>query len=58
MRLSDAGSRPQAAEPARQDGSVRVVVISDTHGPRRWKALPAEIAEAIATIGDLADRLR
>jgi putative phosphoesterase len=29
---------------ARQDGTVRVVVISDTHAPRRWKSCPAAVA--------------
>jgi uncharacterized protein len=29
----------------RQDGVVRVVVLSDTHAPRRWKACPPLVAE-------------
>jgi uncharacterized protein len=28
----------------RQDGSVRVVVVSDTHAPRRWKSCPPAVA--------------
>jgi hypothetical protein len=30
--------------PPRQDGTVRVVVISDTHAPRRWKSCPPAVA--------------
>jgi hypothetical protein len=27
------------------DGRVRVVVLSDTHAPRRWKSCPPQVAE-------------
>jgi putative phosphoesterase len=30
---------------ARQDVFVRVVVLSDTHAPRRWRACPPRVAE-------------
>jgi putative phosphoesterase len=29
---------------ARQDGCVQVVVLSDTHAPRRWKSCPPAVA--------------
>src|SRR5262249_39356994 len=28
----------------RQDGRMRIVVLSDTHAPRRWKSCPAAVA--------------
>ena len=28
-------------------GSLRVVVLSDTHAPRRWKRCPATVAEQL-----------
>jgi uncharacterized protein len=34
----------ETCRPARQDGKVRVVVVSDTHAPRRWKSCPPAVA--------------
>src|SRR5215469_2165877 len=31
----------------RQDVSMRVVVLSDTHAPRRWKSCPPPVAEQL-----------
>src|SRR5215469_13152921 len=31
----------------RQDVSMRVVVLSDTHAPRRWKSCPPRVAEQL-----------
>jgi putative phosphoesterase len=33
--------------PKRQDGAVRVVVLSDTHAPRRWRACPPAVAASL-----------
>jgi putative phosphoesterase len=33
--------------PRHTDGEVRVVVLSDTHGPRRWKRCPPGVAEQL-----------
>ena len=30
-----------------QDGAVRVIVLSDTHAPRRWRACPPAVAEQL-----------
>jgi putative phosphoesterase len=30
---------------------VRIVVLSDTHGPRRWKSCPPKVAEHLRTAG-------
>jgi putative phosphoesterase len=30
---------------------VRVVVLSDTHGPRRWKACPPKVAQSLRGVG-------
>jgi uncharacterized protein len=45
-RLAPAFSAPAVGcgRKHRQDDCVRVVVLSDTHAPRRWKACPAEVA--------------
>jgi putative phosphoesterase len=32
---------------ARQDEGVQVVVLSDTHAPRRWKSCPPAVAERV-----------
>jgi uncharacterized protein len=30
-----------------QDGGVRVVVLADTHAPRRWRSCPPQVAEQL-----------
>src|SRR5215210_6000528 len=35
---------------SRQDGEVRVAVLSDTHAPRRWKSCPPAVAAALADV--------
>ena len=37
--------RVRAAAPAGQDSAVRVVVLADTHAPRRWRVCPPRVAE-------------
>jgi putative phosphoesterase len=34
-----------AAVPSGQDRAVRVVVLADTHAPRRWRVCPPRVAE-------------
>jgi uncharacterized protein len=34
-------------KPERQDGGMRVVVLSDSHAPRRWKSCPPRVAELL-----------
>ena len=34
-----------APVPGGQDGAVRVVVLADTHAPRRWRVCPPRVAE-------------
>jgi uncharacterized protein len=38
---------PRDALTARQTGTVRVAVLSDTHAPRYWKRCPAAVATAL-----------
>ena len=37
--------RMAAAVPSGQDDAVRVVVLADTHAPRRWRVCPPRVAE-------------
>src|ERR1017187_2609718 len=41
--LTGAGGDP-APSAAGQDGAVRVVVLADTHAPRRWRVCPPQVA--------------
>jgi putative phosphoesterase len=38
------GSWVRASVPPGQDGRVKVVVLSDTHAPRRWRSCPPPVA--------------
>jgi calcineurin-like phosphoesterase family protein len=38
-------SRARAVAASGQDGAVRVVVLADTHAPRRWRVCPPRVAE-------------
>src|SRR6202035_4205300 len=38
------GARGSAGGRTGEDGEMRVVVMSDTHAPRRWKSCPAAVA--------------
>jgi putative phosphoesterase len=35
------------ADSAGQDGRVRVIVLADTHAPRRWRSCPPAVAEQL-----------
>src|SRR5690349_13897810 len=61
-RVPPIPARPELASGARptwEDGGVRVVVLSDTHAPRRWRACPSAVAgylrqaDAILHTGDV-----
>lgn len=38
---------PEHIDSPHPDGSLRVVVLSDTHAPRRWKGCPPAVAEQL-----------
>ena len=37
--------RPPGEDRTGQDGAVKVIVLSDTHAPRRWRSCPPAVAE-------------
>ena len=39
--------RSGPADAVRHDGDMRVAVLSDTHGPRHWKACPPGVAQRL-----------
>jgi uncharacterized protein len=41
------GWQPSSGQAAWEDHRVRVVVLSDTHAPRRWKSCPPAVAEQL-----------
>jgi hypothetical protein len=42
------GSRPAAAgRLSRREAVIRIVVLSDTHAPRRWKSCPPAVAQQL-----------
>ena len=53
LRPAAATGEPQVVQQlgagagTRQDGWVRIVVLSDTHAPRRWKACPPAVARRL-----------
>ncbi len=50
---SRAGAAGEAGQATSDNGSVQVVVLADTHAPRRWRVCPPRVAEHLRT----ADRI-
>ena len=48
-----AGAAGEAGQATSDNGSVQVVVLADTHAPRRWRVCPPRVAEHLRT----ADRI-
>jgi putative phosphoesterase len=48
-RPDRAGAATRAARATSENGSVQVVVLADTHAPRRWRVCPPRVAEHLRT---------